>query len=205
MSICKHNMQAITRILFAQWNCSLSQLIKAPLLQVKGSGDTIRPCLVPVATLLNHAVWPHIVHYSNLDAQDGSLKLQLFRAAAEGEECCLSYGPLPNYKLLLFYGFTLFENPYDTVDFELVSLAPCCRMNGKSEDARSCRCIHHHVLRLCKKMLQGRVGLVSRLMQMVRSLLHVSLLPRSGAVHWLSILQLLCFVMGCAITAGLCL
>ncbi len=92
---------------------------------MKGPEESISPHLAPVATLLNHAVWPHIVHYSQLDESDGCLKLRLFRAAVKGEECCLSYGPLPNYKLLLFYGFTLPDNPYDTVDFELVSPDSC--------------------------------------------------------------------------------
>lgn len=89
-------------------------------MQVKGPDETISPCLVPVATLLNHALWPHIVHYSHLDDQDKCLKLRLFRDVQKGQECCLSYGPLPNYKLLLFYGFTMADNPYDTIEFELV-------------------------------------------------------------------------------------
>ena len=105
-------------------HASLVRFVISITLQVKGEGDTIRPCLVPVATLLNHALWPHIVHYSQLDEQDGCLKLQMFRSAAKGEECYLSYGPLPNYKLLLFYGFTLPHNPYDMLEFELVGANP---------------------------------------------------------------------------------
>lgn len=37
----------------------------------------------------------------------------------------MSYGPLPNLKLLLFYGFALPANPSDTVllDFEVHSLS----------------------------------------------------------------------------------
>ena len=37
----------------------------------------------------------------------------------------MSYGPLPNLKLLLFYGFALPANPGDTVpvDFEVHSLS----------------------------------------------------------------------------------
>ena len=31
------------------------------------------------------------------------------------EECFLSYGPLSNLKLLLFYGMTIKNNPYDVV------------------------------------------------------------------------------------------
>ena len=37
------------------------------------------------------------------------------RHCKAGEQCLLSYGPLPNLKLLLFYGFTLPSNPSDTV------------------------------------------------------------------------------------------
>ncbi|KAK9831771.1 hypothetical protein WJX74_008834 [Apatococcus lobatus] len=95
------------------------ELWYAYAIEVKGLNETISPCLVPVATLLNHALWPHIVHFSHLDDQDDCLKLRLFREVLKGQECCLSYGPLPNHKLLLFYGFTIADNPYDTIEFEL--------------------------------------------------------------------------------------
>ena len=36
------------------------------------------------------------------------------RGAAKGEQVSLSYSPLPNLKLLLFYGFALPDNPQDT-------------------------------------------------------------------------------------------
>ena len=46
------------------------------------------------------------------------------------EECFLSYGPLSNLKLLLFYGMTIRNNPYDVVpiDFTVSQqlLASCC-------------------------------------------------------------------------------
>ena len=49
------------------------------------------------------------------------LKLYLFfpRPCEPGEQLFLSYGPLPNLKLLVFYGFTLLENPQDTVSLSL--------------------------------------------------------------------------------------
>lgn len=37
------------------------------------------------------------------------------RACRPGEQCLMSYGPLPNLKVLLFYGFALPHNPSDTV------------------------------------------------------------------------------------------
>ena len=65
-------------------------------------------------------------------------RLMLFRPAAAGQEVTLSYGPLPNAKLLLFYGFTVQNNPFDSAVVPLdvcgrvwdgrerAVLAPCC-------------------------------------------------------------------------------
>lgn len=56
-------------------------------------------------------------------------RLMLFRPAAAGQEVTLSYGPLPNAKLLLFYGFTVHNNPFDSA---VVPLEVCGRVrDGK--------------------------------------------------------------------------
>ena len=83
--------------------------------QVEYVDGAVRQTLVPMAHLLNHSPWPHIVRYGRLDAATDSLRLRAFRHCAAGEQCFLSYGPLPNLKLLLFYGFALPDNPHDTV------------------------------------------------------------------------------------------
>ena len=42
-------------------------------------------------------------------------RLVAFRPCPAGRQVFLSYGPLPNAKLLLFYGFAMEGNPFDTV------------------------------------------------------------------------------------------
>ena len=76
--------------------------------------------LLPQALLLNHGLAPHVVRFSTPDA-DGVLRLRALRKCHAGRQVFLSYGPLPNAHLLLFYGFALAGNPYDAVNlsFEL--------------------------------------------------------------------------------------
>ena len=40
-------------------------------------------------------------------------RVRAFRPCAAGQQLFLSYGPYPNDKLLLFYGFALPGNPFD--------------------------------------------------------------------------------------------
>jgi hypothetical protein len=49
----------------------------------------------------------------------GALRLQTSRRCVPGEPLTLSYGPLCNSKLLLFYGFMLEGNPYDVLPLSL--------------------------------------------------------------------------------------
>ena len=76
-------------------------------------------CLVPYASLLNHSPYPHIVQYGQLDPATGMLAFPLFRPISKGQQCFLSYGPLPNLKLLLFYGMAVPDNPHDVVPLQL--------------------------------------------------------------------------------------
>ena len=87
--------------------------------QVKWPDGSCKECLVPYASLLNHSVRPHIVQYGQLDAATGQLCFPLFRPVAKGHQCFLSYGPLSNLKLMLFYGMAIPDNPYDVVQIEL--------------------------------------------------------------------------------------
>lgn len=74
---------------------------------------------MPYASLLNHSPYPHIIQYGQLDTDTGMLCFPLFRSSSKDQQCFLSYGPLPNLKLLLFYGIALDENPHDAVPLQL--------------------------------------------------------------------------------------
>lgn len=87
--------------------------------QVKWPDGSCKECLVPYASLLNHSVRPHIVHYGQLDATARQLCFPLFRPVSKRHQCFLSYGPLSNLKLMLFYGMAIPDNPYDVVQIEL--------------------------------------------------------------------------------------
>lgn len=79
------------------------------------------PCsaLLPEVLLLNHSAQaPHVVRFSVPDA-DQVLRLRALRPCRAGAQLHLSYGALPNSHLLLFYGFTLRDNPHDTFPLTL--------------------------------------------------------------------------------------
>jgi hypothetical protein len=99
------------------------------------------PALVPFVSLLNHSPWPHIVRFSEVDAASNALQLRLLRPAAAGEEVCLSYGPLPNQDLLLFYGFAVRGNPSEAAEVELpadrLGGGGDCGASGKLQAARA--------------------------------------------------------------------
>ena len=86
----------------------------------------IEPCLVPVASLMNHSSNAHIIDFGRLDADAQCLSFRLARPCASKEECFLSYGRLPNLSLLLYYGFALKNNPNDTIPLTL-EVTTCCK------------------------------------------------------------------------------
>ena len=47
------------------------------------------------------------------------LDFPVFRPLSKGQQCFLSYGPLPNLKLVLFYGMCVVDNPLDVVPVQL--------------------------------------------------------------------------------------
>lgn len=96
--------------------CAFSRGLTAPCasLQVSYPDGANRTCLVPYAGLLNHSPWPHVVRFSRLDPETQCLQLTSFRSCCRGEQCYLSYGPLSNDHLLLFYGFAVPDNPFDS-------------------------------------------------------------------------------------------
>lgn len=48
-----------------------------------------------------------------------SLRYPLFRPCRKGEQAFISYGPVPNMKLLAYYGFAIEGNPHDIVPLTL--------------------------------------------------------------------------------------
>lgn len=89
------------------------ELWYAYAIQVKLPDSSIQPALVPLASLINHSAAPHIVHFSTVNPKSRALELRSFRPLRQHEQACLSYGPLPNSQLLLFYGFALPGNPFE--------------------------------------------------------------------------------------------
>lgn len=74
--------------------------------------------MVPVASLINHSPTPHVVHFSAVDAATQQLQLRCFRPIEPGQQLLLSYGPLSNDHLLVFYGFAVAQNPFDTLELD---------------------------------------------------------------------------------------
>lgn len=83
-------------------------------MQVKFPDGSIQPTLVPLASLVNHnPLAPHIVHFSTVNPETACLELKCFRPVSQQEQVFLSYGPLPNSQLALFYGFAVPGNPFE--------------------------------------------------------------------------------------------
>ena len=75
--------------------------------------------MVPFACLVNHSPWPHVVRYGKMDMTSKCLRYPSFRPCKKGEQAFISYGPVPNMKLMAYYGFAIDENPHDIVPLTL--------------------------------------------------------------------------------------
>ena len=75
--------------------------------------------MVPFACHVNHSPWPHVVRYGRLHAGTQTLDFPAFRPVKQGEQVFISYGPVPNMKLLTYYGFSIADNPHDLVPLTL--------------------------------------------------------------------------------------
>ena len=51
------------------------------------AGGEVRPCLVPLVSLLNHDPWPHIVHFSRVDPATGCLRWGARLCCRAGDLC----------------------------------------------------------------------------------------------------------------------
>lgn len=75
--------------------------------------------MVPFACLVNHSPWPHVVRYGKMDMDSKMLRYPAFRPCEKGEQIFISYGPVPNMKLIAYYGFAIEGNPHDIVPITL--------------------------------------------------------------------------------------
>ncbi|KAI8114208.1 hypothetical protein M9434_002334 [Picochlorum sp. BPE23] len=75
--------------------------------------------MVPFACLVNHSPWPHVVRYGRVDQKEGVLKYPAFRPVKQGEQAFISYGAVPNLKLITYYGFSIADNPHDILSLTL--------------------------------------------------------------------------------------
>eukprot|EP00127_Corallochytrium_limacisporum_P002588 Clim_evm24s134 gene=Clim_evmTU24s134 len=78
-----------------------------------------RAAIVPAADLMNHSPWAQVCRYGAVDEERNVIEYQSYLRVTEGDEVCLSYGNIPNSKAILFYGFSIPENPHDVYEFEL--------------------------------------------------------------------------------------
>lgn len=84
--------------------------------------DNTHPILIPGVDALNHArgqpvswsvAFPDAKHTA--DSKKPMISLIIHRPTAEGEELFNNYGPKPNSELILGYGFSMPNNPDDTI------------------------------------------------------------------------------------------
>ncbi len=75
--------------------------------------------MVPFACLVNHSPWPHVVRYGRVDQKHGVLRYPAFRPVEKGEQAFISYGAVPNLKLITYYGFSIADNPHDILSLTL--------------------------------------------------------------------------------------
>jgi hypothetical protein len=96
--------------------------IELSLVAGSGGGELARKrLLIPVLDMFNHDPKSTVTHKFN--AQTLSVDIVTNSETVPAGEVFLNYGALPNQRLLLFYGFSLANNPHDTADL-FVPLSP---------------------------------------------------------------------------------
>lgn len=92
--------------------------------QVETQPGKLQQSLVPMACLLNHeCMAPHIRQYGRINGQLHAMLFPASTACQRGDQICMSYGQLPNWRLLLFYGFALASNQHDTLEIQLSAVS----------------------------------------------------------------------------------
>lgn len=91
--------------------------------------DSTQPILIPGVDALNHARGQPVSWSVTIpDAKDeavsrkSTISLIVHRPTAEGEELFNNYGPKPNSELILGYGFSMPNNPDDTIVLQIGGL-----------------------------------------------------------------------------------
>lgn len=147
------------------WAC---ELWYSNSMKVSFPDGKLKTCLVPVAGLLNHSLYPHVMHYSTIDTKTESLKLYVSCPCKSGQQCYLSYGPLPSSNLITFYGFLLKgDNPYDNIPIEL-DLPQQLDSNNQSLD-KGFQVSHMVRGTWLSKSRLNKYGLPSRLLDSLRT------------------------------------
>ena len=83
-------------------------------------GGEVKTCLVPFVDMINHCLRAG-VPAGAFDDETQTFKLTANSPYTQGSQVFLHYGPLKNWQLLLYYGFLIPNNPYDSMSvyFEL--------------------------------------------------------------------------------------
>ena len=76
--------------------------------------NTSYRCMVPFFDMLNHSNFSSVGHF--YDETSDCLNLTTITSLSQSNEITLSYGKLSNTKLMMLYGFTLLENPYNSIE-----------------------------------------------------------------------------------------
>jgi len=76
-------------------------------------------CLVPCADMCNHHPNAQLSKPAYSDERGGCLQFKTLCSIEKGDQIFLNYGALNNLHLLVYYGFTAIDNPYDSVTLEL--------------------------------------------------------------------------------------
>jgi len=109
-------------------NASSRRSLKSPLRFGRKLKET---ALVPLADCLNHSADAKVTYRM----RDGCFELYPLADGqyCKGKELLNTYGPCPNSKLLLDYGFALLDNPHEKVPLRL-------ELRPDAEDPRSAAC-----------------------------------------------------------------
>ncbi|KAL6795151.1 SET domain-containing protein [Trichoderma sp. SZMC 28012] len=92
-------------------------------------GKSLR-ILAPFADMLNHS--PEVMQCHAYDPLSGSLSVLAGKNYEVGDQVSISYGSIPNNRLLRLYGFVMPDNPNDSYDLVL-STHPMAPFYGKKQ------------------------------------------------------------------------
>jgi len=82
-------------------------------------GGVIRNCLIPFVDMCNTCIYSQLDGRGYFCEKTQSFRLNALGTCQSGQQIFLNYGPYCNEELLLYYGITLKDNPYDCFSFEL--------------------------------------------------------------------------------------